>query len=148
MGFFDGLSTMAKNAFSYDWSKTWKNLWDNGAQNVYHGFLTTAATAWNGALTPDLWGPDAPANRQRLSDALGQMGQGLGGLASGVSSLPVVLQVGEIGSWATNEVAKRPLGTFSLMAGDAANGKTSLFSGDAWRQANDDTRYSSFGQAY
>src|SRR2546430_13786472 len=137
MGFFDGLSTMAKNAFSYDWSKTWKNLWDNGAQNVYHGFLTTAATAWNGALTPDLWGPDAPANRQRLSDALGQMGQGLGGLASGVSSLPVVRQVGEIGSWASNGGAKRPLGTVSLVAGGAANGQTSLFFGGGLREAYD-----------
>lgn len=146
MGFFDGFTDSLGTSLKYDWSKTWKDFWDNGVQNVYHGFLTSAAATLNAAMTPFSLGDKS--SRSRIADGVGQMLSGGSGLASAVGSLPVVRQLGEIGGWATNEVVKRPLTAFNLVGADTFNkGIGTAFSGDAWRQAYDDSRHVSFGQS-
>jgi len=114
--------------------------------------MKTAGAAWNIAMTPmNLLGDtfQAQQDRKSLSDGVGQIFSGAGHVLGGIGQIPVVRQIGQTSLWATNEMVKRPFGTLDLTLADSFNkGFSNFFRGDTWRQAYDDTRYVSAGQAH
>jgi hypothetical protein len=148
MGFFDGLTNTWKSLFTdfpNEASGAWHSI-TSGGSDIYHGFLTAASAALNGAMTP-------VAN----ADAYAQMGQGLkqmlgGGLKglSGVGNIPVIRQIGETSMWASKQLVNRPYGAYELQVGDAAKtgSLSGFFSGDAWKSAYNSTRTVTAGQAF
>lgn len=151
MGFFTQLGDLwAPNSKNYGFSKSWDLLgsaWGKTTDSV----KGVASGLWGLATAPF-------SNKRNVVDSFMQLQFGLTGAAHGiagagldllgsVSELPVAKQALGTAGWIQNEFVKRPLGAGYLMSGDYSRGKVAAFDGDAWRQAYNDTRYVSAGQA-
>lgn len=142
MGFLDAF----KNIWTSGW--TWKNVensFKDAANNFTGAGKSFIAGLYNyavGGLTLD---PDQ--RNQGLQDYLNFGKQFLGGVGSvvgGVTQVPVLNQTFQTLDQFQNETIRRPIGTAELVSGRKDQNAFNL---DTWRQAYNDTRTVSAGQA-
>src|SRR2546423_837226 len=93
---------------------------------------------------------DPQQRNQGLQDYLNsgkQFLSGFGNSVSGLVNVPVLNQGLQTFDQFQNETVRRPVGTASLVFGDTIRGDANPFDAGVWRQAYNDTRRVSAGQA-
>lgn len=155
MGFFDVFKSIWKDGW------TWKGVEDgfNNAGRDLRGAGKSFILGglWNGINATLDFDPDRRNQAlQSYLDSGKQLMSALGNVAGGLTSIPAVSQTFQTVTQAQNEVVKRPIGTAALVFGDQGQAMfkglrgeevPSPFSRDTWRQAWNDTRTVSAGQA-
>ncbi len=156
MGFFDKLGDIWGDFFEGDQhlSKSgegWKNFGGGfvGATKSLWGGIFNLAMSANPFDSDGFGGNDWDTAKKSFGQFGSQWMLGATGGLQGVFSLPVIDEVANSALWLQNEAVKRPLGTFNLVVGDAVryDDAAKFFDGSRWRQAYNDTRRVSTGQA-
>lgn len=151
MGFFTQLGDLwAPNSKNYGFGKSWDLLGDAWGKTT-DSVKAFASGVWGLATSPFDDKRSVVDSFMDLNFKAGDASRGIGGagldLLGSVGELPVLKQALGTAGWVQNELVKRPLGAGYLMTGDVALGKASYFDTDAWKQAYNDTRYVTTGQA-
>lgn len=151
MGFFSQLGDLwAPNTKNYGFGKSWDLLGDAWGKTT-DSVKALASGIWGLATSPFDDKRSVVDSFVNLNFKVGDASRAIGGAGLDVlgsaGELPVLKQALGTAGWVQNELVKRPLGTGYLMTGDVALGKASYFDTDAWKQAYNDTRYVTTGQA-
>lgn len=154
MGFFDKLGDIWKD-FNPFKGENWKATGDAFSSAAHStGALATNHSLWGAlatmALTPFRDDTSWQDTKKAFGDFWNDSYNAGTKAAAGVFSAPVLKQTAESYLWAQNELVKRPQGMGALMWGDASRYRDAsrFFDGNNWRQAYNDTRQVSMGQAF